>query len=106
MKNKFILTIRTYKSNGLIKRQLPVPVAKRERFETKVLLCVWWNYEGPIYYKLVPDGRTRYILNIGENVYSFARKVPSAIEPKARVTSTRKRWSTNGEENFRKSKNW
>jgi hypothetical protein len=35
-----------------------VPVAKRERFEKKVLLCVWWNYEGLIYYKFVPDGRT------------------------------------------------
>jgi hypothetical protein len=41
-----------------------VPVAKRERFE-KVLLCIWWNYEGFIYYKLVPDGRT-----INAEVYS------------------------------------
>jgi histone-lysine N-methyltransferase SETMAR len=24
----------------------------------KKLLCVWWNYEGLIYYELVPDGRT------------------------------------------------
>jgi histone-lysine N-methyltransferase SETMAR len=42
----------------LDKGQLPVPVAKRERFEKKVLLCVWWNYEGLIYYELVPDGRS------------------------------------------------
>jgi hypothetical protein len=35
-----------------------VPVAKRERFERKVLLCFWWNYEGLIYYELVPDGST------------------------------------------------
>jgi histone-lysine N-methyltransferase SETMAR len=33
-----------------------VLVAKRERFEKKLLLCVWWNYEGLIYYELVPDG--------------------------------------------------
>jgi hypothetical protein len=32
-----------------------VLVAKRERLEKEVLLCVWWNYEGVIYYKLVPD---------------------------------------------------
>jgi histone-lysine N-methyltransferase SETMAR len=38
------------------KGQLPVLVAKRERFEKKVLLYVWWNYEGLIYYELVPDG--------------------------------------------------
>jgi histone-lysine N-methyltransferase SETMAR len=40
----------------LDKGQLPVPVAKRERFKKKVLLCVWWNYEDLIYYELVPDG--------------------------------------------------
>jgi histone-lysine N-methyltransferase SETMAR len=49
----------------LDKGQLPVPVAKREHFEKKVLLCVWWNYEGLIYYELVPDGRT-----INVEVYS------------------------------------
>jgi histone-lysine N-methyltransferase SETMAR len=31
----------------------------------KILLCVWWNYEGLIYYELVPDGRT-----INAEVYS------------------------------------
>jgi hypothetical protein len=43
-----------------------VPVAKRERFDKKALLCVWWNYKGLIYYELVPDGskiNVRYILN-------------------------------------------
>jgi histone-lysine N-methyltransferase SETMAR len=49
----------------LDKGQLPVPVAKRERFEKEVVLCVWWNYEGLIYYELVPDGRT-----INAEVYS------------------------------------
>jgi histone-lysine N-methyltransferase SETMAR len=42
-----------------------VLVAKRERFAKKVLLCVWWNYKGLIYYELVPDGRT-----INVEVYS------------------------------------
>jgi histone-lysine N-methyltransferase SETMAR len=42
-----------------------VPVAKRERFENKDLLCVWWNYEGLIYYEVVPDGRM-----INAEVYS------------------------------------
>jgi histone-lysine N-methyltransferase SETMAR len=49
----------------LDKGQLSVPAAKRERFEKKVLLCIWWNYEGLIYYELVPDGRT-----INAEVYS------------------------------------
>jgi len=31
------------------------PVAKRGRFEPKVMMCVWWNYHGVI--ELVPNGR-------------------------------------------------
>jgi histone-lysine N-methyltransferase SETMAR len=42
-----------------------VPIAKRVRFERKIFLCVWWNYEGLIYYELVPDGCT-----INTEVYS------------------------------------
>jgi histone-lysine N-methyltransferase SETMAR len=42
-----------------------VPVTKRERFEKKGRLWVWWNYEGLIYYELVTDGRT-----INAEVYS------------------------------------
>jgi histone-lysine N-methyltransferase SETMAR len=49
----------------LDKGQLPLPVTKRERFEKKVLLCVWQNYEGLIYYELVTHGRT-----INAEVYS------------------------------------
>jgi histone-lysine N-methyltransferase SETMAR len=49
----------------LDKGQLRVLVTKRERFEKRVLLYVWWNYEGLIYYELVPDGRT-----INVEVYS------------------------------------
>lgn len=38
--------------------QVAEPVAKRDRFSRKALLCVWWNFEGPIYFELVPNGRT------------------------------------------------
>jgi histone-lysine N-methyltransferase SETMAR len=66
--------------------QLPVPVAKRERFGKKVLLCVWWNYKGLIYYELVPVGRT-----ISVEVYSqqlekmytvFLEKYPALVSRK------------------------
>jgi hypothetical protein len=33
-----------------------VLAVKREHFKKKVLLCIWSNYEGLIYYELVPDG--------------------------------------------------
>ncbi|WP_370716210.1 hypothetical protein [Sphingomonas sp. IW22] len=32
-------------------------IVKTKRFEKKVMLCVWWNFEGPIHWELVPDGR-------------------------------------------------
>jgi histone-lysine N-methyltransferase SETMAR len=57
-KNWLYLNNPVLQMQWLDKGQLPVPVAKRERFETKVLLCFWWNYEGLIYYELVPDSRT------------------------------------------------
>ena len=33
------------------------PVVSSGRFEKEVMLCVWWNFEGPVYWELVPDGR-------------------------------------------------
>ena len=35
-----------------------LPVAKRGRFEKKIMLCVWWNYEGVIHFELVLNGRS------------------------------------------------
>jgi histone-lysine N-methyltransferase SETMAR len=76
----------------LHKGQLPVSVAKRERFEKKVLLCVWWNYKGVIYYELVPDGHT-----INAEVYSQQLEKMNTVLPKKdsvlvnrkRITSSR-----------------
>ena len=33
-------------------------MVKRGRFEAKTMLCVWWNFEGPVYWELVPQSRT------------------------------------------------
>jgi histone-lysine N-methyltransferase SETMAR len=62
--NWIYLNILDLQKQWLDKGQLPVPVAKREYFKKRVL-CIWWNYEGLIYYELVPDGRT-----INAEVYS------------------------------------
>jgi histone-lysine N-methyltransferase SETMAR len=76
----------------LDKGQLPVPVAKRERFEKNVPLCVWLNYKSLIDYELVPDGCT-----INAEVYSqqlenmymvLLEKYPALVNQK-RVTSAR-----------------
>jgi histone-lysine N-methyltransferase SETMAR len=70
----------------LDKGQLPVPVVKRERFEKKVLLCIWWNYEGLICYELLPDSHT---INAGiysqqlENMYMvLLEKYPVLVNRK------------------------
>lgn len=33
------------------------PVVKQKSFESKVMLCVWWNFQGVIHFELVPEGR-------------------------------------------------
>jgi len=32
-------------------------VVKRGRFEKKVILCMWWNFEGVDNFELTPDGQ-------------------------------------------------
>jgi histone-lysine N-methyltransferase SETMAR len=32
-------------------------VPKHNRFGKKVMLCVWWNFEGSLHFELVPNGR-------------------------------------------------
>jgi histone-lysine N-methyltransferase SETMAR len=69
------------------KGQLPVPGAKREPFAKQVLLCVWWNYEGLIYYELVPDGRT-----INAEIYSQQlEKMHTVLLVKCPALQNRKR---------------
>lgn len=62
---------------------LPKPVVKQGRFEQKVMLCVWWNFEGVVHFELVPDGRA-----IDANLYSeqlermfdvLSRKYPALV---------------------------
>lgn len=40
----------------LQKGQVAKPLVKQGRFEHKVMLCVWWNYEGILHFELLPDG--------------------------------------------------
>ena len=55
---KWIYLRNPNKLNLWLSRGKPAqPVVKRKSFETKVMLCVWWNYEGVFHFELVPDGR-------------------------------------------------
>lgn len=37
--------------------QAPQEMVCTHQFEKKIMLCVFWNYEGPVHWELVPDGR-------------------------------------------------
>jgi histone-lysine N-methyltransferase SETMAR len=39
------------------KGQATPSVPKQDRFGKKVMLCVWWNFEGIVHFELVPNGR-------------------------------------------------
>lgn len=74
------------RNQWLSPNQSPIPVAKRQRFEHKVLLCVWWNYEGPIHFELVPNGRTItaqfYVEQLQRMYEILAAKYPALINRK------------------------
>ena len=35
----------------------PAKIILKNRFDLKILLCVWWNFEGVIHWEFVPNGR-------------------------------------------------
>lgn len=63
-----------------------LPVVRRERFEKKVLLCVWWNFEGIVHFELVPDGRTinseLYSAQLERMYTAMRQKYPSIVNRK------------------------
>ena len=46
------------KRQWLDPKQPALPVPRRDRFDTKFMLCVWWNYEGIIHFELLENGNT------------------------------------------------
>ncbi|CAF1508703.1 unnamed protein product [Adineta ricciae] len=40
------------------KGQTPLSVSEQNQFETKIMIGVWWNFEGILHFELVPNGRT------------------------------------------------
>lgn len=42
----------------LDKGQPPLASPKPGRFDTKLLLCIWWNTRGPVYFELLKSGQT------------------------------------------------
>jgi histone-lysine N-methyltransferase SETMAR len=94
----------------LDKGQLPVPLAKRERFEKKVPFCVWWNYEGLIYYELVSDSRMInvevYTQQLEKMYMVLLEKYTALVNAKRVLLQQDNSRPTRRRKLFRKSKNW
>lgn len=56
---------------------------KRGRFDKKVMLCVWWNFQGVIHYELLPDGFSinaeLYSQQLDRMYASLQKKYPAVI---------------------------
>lgn len=66
--------------------QTAKPVAKRERFFSKAMLCVWWNYEGVIHFEVVPNNRSidseLYSAQLDRMHTALAQKYPALVNRK------------------------
>ena len=66
--------------------QVAEPVAKRDRFSRKAMLCVWWNFEGIIHFELVPNNRAidaeLYSTQLERMHTALAKKYPALVNRK------------------------
>ena len=55
MKNGSLTATLTPRNSGSVTVNLPKSSLKN-RFGTKVMFCVWWNFEAVFHYEFVPNG--------------------------------------------------
>ena len=83
--------------------------AKRA-FEAKTMLCVWWNFEGPVYWELVSQGRTVDGTLYAEQlqlVYDIVRRrYPALVNRKRLLLQLTTLHATGHEESARKLRPW
>lgn len=55
---KWVYLVNHNRSKRWVPRGQATPsVPRQDRFGRKVMICVWWNFEGVLHYELVPNGR-------------------------------------------------
>lgn len=66
--------------------QQALAVPKMERFAKKVLLCVWWNYEGIVHFELLESGKTvnaeLYSMQLERVLEALRSRYPSLVNRK------------------------
>lgn len=66
--------------------QKPKAVPKQDRFGKKIMLCVWWNFEGIIHFEVLPEGQTitaeLYSAQLDRMYQQLAIKYPALVNRK------------------------
>ena len=86
MRSGFIFPTPDKENQWLDPGQVAEPVAKRDRFSRKAMLCVWWNFEGIIHFELVPNNRAidaeLYSTQLERMHTALAKKYPALVNRK------------------------
>lgn len=68
------------------KGQTPPSVPKQNQFGRKIMICVWWNFEGILHFELVPNGRAinaeLYCEQLDRVYDALVEKYPSLVRRK------------------------
>jgi histone-lysine N-methyltransferase SETMAR len=68
------------------KGQTPPSVPRQNRFGKKVMICVWWNFEGILHFELVPNGKSinadLYCEQLDRVYDKLAEKYPELVRRK------------------------
>ena len=70
MKNGSITATLTPQNSNSVPVNLPKSWFKKSHFSPKVMLCVWWNFEDVIHWKIVPN-----VIAIDVDLYSQLERV-------------------------------
>lgn len=85
---KWVYFSNTDKRNQWLDRDQPAEmIPKRDRFSSKAMLCVWWNYEGIIYFEVLPNN-----ISLNAELYSTQlERMHAALSLKYPALVNRKR---------------
>ena len=76
--------------------QNPPSVPRQDCLGKKVMICVWWNFEGVLHFELVPDGRA---VNAELCLQQAEGEVSHRRSSHTRLVSARQREAAHRQEN-------
>jgi histone-lysine N-methyltransferase SETMAR len=84
---KWVFLVNHDRSKRWVSKGQDTPsIPKHNRFGKKVMICVWWNFEGVVHFELVPNGKAinaeLYCQQLDRVCDKVAEKYPSLINRK------------------------